>query len=211
MAKIFMRVDNFIPWPQDLRGWNGDRRTFKELIDEIDPKIIIEIGSWKGQSTVTMAKACKPDVKIYCIDTWLGSHEFRTNKKLYGGEFDLMELHGYPQVYYQFLSNIVHNGVLDKIEVVPATSENAAPHMPIADLIYVDGQHTYKGVKEDLENFWPKLREGGIMFGDDYVEPTEKRVEDNFQAGVKKAVNEFAGMNNLKVEVRENNFWIIRK
>lgn len=33
------------------------------------------------------------------------------------------------------------------------------------DFIYVDARHDYCGVKEDIELYWPKLREGGIMAG----------------------------------------------
>lgn len=37
------------------------------------------------------------------------------------------------------------------------------------DFIYVDARHDYKGVLQDLTFWWPKLRKGGVMAGDDYV------------------------------------------
>jgi hypothetical protein len=37
------------------------------------------------------------------------------------------------------------------------------------DMIYVDARHDYKGVLKDLRDWWPKLREGGIMAGHDYL------------------------------------------
>jgi len=37
------------------------------------------------------------------------------------------------------------------------------------DFIYVDARHDYCGVKEDLINWWPKLKKHGIMCGHDYM------------------------------------------
>lgn len=37
------------------------------------------------------------------------------------------------------------------------------------DFIYVDARHDFKGVWDDLVNYWPKLKVGGIMAGHDYV------------------------------------------
>ncbi len=48
------------------------------------------------------------------------------------------------------------------------------------DLVYVDGDHTYEGVAKDLAAWYPKVRKGGIICGDDIGWP-----------GVKKAVDEF--------------------
>lgn len=35
--------------------------------------------------------------------------------------------------------------------------------------IYVDARHDYCGVMDDLNAWWPKLREGGLAAGHDYV------------------------------------------
>jgi len=36
------------------------------------------------------------------------------------------------------------------------------------DLIYIDGNHTYDYVLADLKNYWPKLKSGGVLCGDDF-------------------------------------------
>ena len=48
------------------------------------------------------------------------------------------------------------------------------------DLVYIDGDHTYEGVVKDLAAWYPKVKKGGIICGDDIG-----------WAGVKKAVDEF--------------------
>lgn len=39
----------------------------------------------------------------------------------------------------------------------------------VFDVIYIDASHEYKNVRQDLEAWWPLLRPGGVMFGDDYI------------------------------------------
>ena len=181
-----MILDNFTPLPKDLRGWNGDAPIFKRMVEQVRPKVIVEVGSWKGQSTVSLAKACKElglDTKIYCVDTWLGAIEFYTHQT---EERDLMKKHGYPQVYYQFISNLYHEGVIDMVETIPLPSNVAHVVVPQADLIYIDASHEYQDVADDIENFSKKLNDGGIMFGDDY--------NNSVFPGVRQAVDEANGV-----------------
>lgn len=49
--------------------------------------------------------------------------------------------------------------------------------------VYLDGNHSYEGVKEDLNLWLPKVKSGGVVAGHDY----------NHLYGVMQAVNEFAG------------------
>ena len=69
------------PWnlfDYDLQGWNSQHAYLKDTITSLRPSIIVEIGVWKGGSTVFMANAAKalglPSVVI-AVDTWLGSSE----------------------------------------------------------------------------------------------------------------------------------------
>jgi hypothetical protein len=207
--------ENFNPLPLDLQGWNGNSSIFSEVIDQVNPKTIIEVGTWKGQSAITMAEHCKSkglETKIYCVDTWLGSLEFfdeslgMLSSEFYRQERDLRYVNGYPSVYYQFLSNVVHTNNEGLIIPIPNTSIIASRYFKNqnveADLIYIDASHEYDDVSLDLKAYFPLLKSGGIMFGDDYI---------NEWFGVVRAVNEFANKYFLEIEVRENNFWILRK
>lgn len=80
------------------------------------------------------------------------------------------------------------------------TSEKAAPLFADGslDFVYVDGDHSYEMVKKDLELWWPKLKQGGIMAGHDFVCPP---IED--WPGVQQAVLEFAGNLDLYLIVEE--------
>ena len=58
------------------------------------------------------------------------------------------------------------------------------------DLVYVDCDHSYSGVKRDINSYWQKLKTGGIMAFHDF---------ENEAYGVKAAVLEFAYDNKLTV------------
>ena len=63
------------------------------------------------------------------------------------------------------------------------------PEGTIFDFIYIDGNHSYDFVKADLEAWWPKLKSGGAICGDDYQEGYYQVTSLDF--GVVKAVDEF--------------------
>uniref|UniRef100_A0A6C0HNS3 Methyltransferase domain-containing protein n=1 Tax=viral metagenome TaxID=1070528 RepID=A0A6C0HNS3_9ZZZZ len=58
------------------------------------------------------------------------------------------------------------------------------------DIIYIDGDHSYNGVKNDLINSYNKIKNGGYIMGHDY-EMNMKKANNNYNFGVKQAVDEF--------------------
>ncbi len=196
--------EGFSPLPKKIEGWNGESSIFDELISKVRPRHIIEVGTWLGQSALTMAKSVKRhglQTRITCIDTWLGALEFWGDMK-HTSDRDLRLLYGYPQVYYQFLSNVVHEGMQDTILPFPCTSSIAARHLKKqgvqAELIYIDGSHDYDDVMSDLASYFPLVAPGGIMFGDDFGWP-----------GVARAVVAFFQSIHRTVRIVDNNFWVI--
>jgi hypothetical protein len=66
------------------------------------------------------------------------------------------------------------------------------------DVIYIDGDHSYEGVKADLANAFPKIKKGGWIMGHDY-EMNMKKAKHVYNFGVKRAVDEFCLEKGLKV------------
>src|SRR5215472_4870223 len=113
--------------PLDLQGWNSDHPYFKSLIFLTKPKQIIEVGTWKGASSVNMARQALTldrGVIVLCVDTWLGSNESLWTVPEWRKMLRLE--HGYPTVYRQFLANIIHSGLTETIFPLPMTSISAA-------------------------------------------------------------------------------------
>lgn len=187
--------------PEDSSGWNSNGSIFEQLIDKLRPSIIIEVGSWKGGSAITMCKALKKfelNSNLYCVDTWLGAEEFWTTMKD-TPDRNLLLKNGYPQIYYQFLSNIVHHNFQNYVYPLPLPSDIAIGVLKYrnvkADLIYIDGSHTYEHVLNDIKNYMQILKPGGVIFGDDF----------HSWPGVKQAVTEVFG---ASIEIVDNNYWI---
>ena len=65
------------------------------------------------------------------------------------------------------------------------------------DFVYIDGAHDYKNVYKDLKAWSKKVKKGGIVAGDDYVDPSEpdypKKIYD-----VKAAVNDWVKKKKIK-------------
>jgi predicted O-methyltransferase YrrM len=189
-------------WTVDDQGWMDEEflNVFKTALEgKTDTLNIIEVGTWKGKSAITMIKECldkniKP--RIVTVDTWLGAPEFWSTQE--DSERDLGFIDGYPSVFYTFTRNIKSSGFSEYVFPLPISSFQGADVLQkygfSADIIYIDGAHEYDAVKSDIFKYIDLLKPGGIMLGDDYNWP-----------GVKKAVDE---LGNFKLQGRV--WWITK-
>ena len=67
------------------------------------------------------------------------------------------------------------------------------------DFVYVDASHKYADARADIEAWWPKVKAGGLMAGDDYYNGYVPLAGDTF--GVKDAGDEFAAARNHRVYI----------
>ena len=70
------------------------------------------------------------------------------------------------------------------------------------DFVYIDGNHNYEFVKNDISLYYPKVRSGGIMGGHDFEASCR---------GVVNAVTEFASVNDLTLQTKAPSDWWIEK
>lgn len=194
-----------------LVGWNINEELFRSLIEQTQPEIIIELGSWYGASAIAMGNIIKSlglDTKIICIDTWLGSYEFIG---LYEQDEDrkLLPTFGYPNAYYQFLTNICHSNMQDIIVPFPQTIRMAckwlSDHKIVSQLIYIDGNNDSFDVYNDIHISWKLLDINGIMFGDDYNSASWPSVDIG--------LNKFCAENRLRPIINSQfpNHWTLKK
>ena len=180
--------------PSKIQGWfkQESRRNLAAFIARKNPKVFIELGSWLGESSIQIAKWLSPEAVLYCVDTWEGSHEHKTQE----------QWQPYlPTLYHQFLSNVINAGLTGKITPIRSTTREAAKTFGLsaADVIFIDASHEYVDVLADCRDWWPILREGGIMGGDDYDWPN-----------VKRAVDEFVAEYNLQLKI-DTGYWEVTK
>lgn len=180
MSKITLRYNSNKDWQKPGVNFNIQFIGFTELLQYLcrfyqvsgDLKMI-EIGSHMGESTGMFA-ATQMFNEIHAIDPHSGVEEFND---ISGWTWD--------QVQQEFYNNIRH--YKDVIYYHQDFSYNIVDGFSndYFDFIYVDGDHSYDGVKRDLTEFLPKLKKGGIIAGHDWV------VE---WPGVQTAVSEVVGI-----------------
>lgn len=173
--------------PVDLQGWNSEHPFFRAALNRSKAGLVIEVGTWKGASVVTMHQVSRSlglDTKFICVDTWLGSDEHWVDPEMRAS----LRLHrGYPRMFEQFAANMIHAGIMDDVFPLPMPSTVAAHLIKrlglVPDAVYIDAGHHEEEVYTDLRLYHDLLRPGGVLFGDDY---------DETWPGVVAAVNRFA-------------------
>lgn len=119
--------------------------------------IFVEIGSWLGYSTSILGEVAKRDGgQVFCVDHWKGSPDVPNRQNAQ----DCFELFRHNMEHLE-LDGIVHPLVMESAAAATIFSDG------IADLIFIDADHRYKSVKQDIEAWWPKVKEGGILCGHD--------------------------------------------
>lgn len=133
---------------------------------------IVEIGSFMGRSTRTLADNTKGTVTA--VDTWAGSDEDQHRRLLEGKSPDWL--------FEQFTANMAG---LTNVAMIRKTSLEAAAAFATQnaqfDFIFIDASHDYENVKADILAWGPLLADGGTLAGHDF---------HNGAPGVMRAVDE---------------------
>jgi predicted O-methyltransferase YrrM len=122
------------------------------------PVRVVEIGSWKGRSTIALATgvaARRAGGVVHAIDPHRGGV--------------LHRLTGEADSYGAFVANVERAGVRDVVDPIRTTSAEARSRIPddSVHVLFVDGSHRYDDVLRDLEAWTPALRAGArVAFHD---------------------------------------------
>lgn len=133
----------------------------------------VEIGAWKGRSAAFMATEILNSgkrVKFGVIDTWGGSSEHSNNIVVVNDTLYDIFINNMKPVIGHF-----YPIKMNSIDASKLYEDNSL------DFILIDASHEYEDVKSDILHWYPKLKHGGMIAGDDY---------SSSWPGVIKAVNE---------------------
>ena len=153
---------------------------FLKYIARIQPKLILEIGTARGGTLYLLSRFSSPDAHVISLDLPGGIH---------GG--------GYPRFRIPFFKTFVSKN--QKLSLIREDSHDPSTLIKIKkllkdqklDLLFIDGDHTYEGVKKDFEMYSPLVKTGGIIaFHDIAIQPPELNCHvDKFWNEIKKDFN----------------------
>jgi predicted O-methyltransferase YrrM len=152
--------------------WDGktNRKHFlRQTINDNQYKTIVEVGVRDGRTTFHLLDNCECIERYYAIDSDTSLFYTNTVKEKYGDR--LIPIRGYS---HDVASQIPNNSV---------------------DLVFIDANHSYEFVKNDIVDYKPKIKTGGLLSGHDIDYP-----------GVNRAVNELFE----QYDVGPNYVWFLK-
>lgn len=159
------------------------RYDLPRLLKGKDFKVGVELGVCEGYFSLYLLKHSTLNV-LYSVDNWKnswqnGKKEAYTSLGHFGGRSKILEMKTVEAALY-FIKN----------KIIP-------------DFVYIDANHRYSSVKQDMGDWWPLIRPGGIMAGHDYIDGE----------GVVPAVDEFVAENKLELNLTADHMksWWVTK
>lgn len=186
---------------ESIHGWFNFPSVYSKMVEQAsDGAKFVEVGSWHGKSSAFMAVEIinsGKDIRFFCVDSWLGDGIFRDINSHVAKFYD----HNDPStgLFDIFMRNTLP--VCQAITPMRLDSGMAAGRFADCslDMVFIDACHYYEEVRKDLENWYPKVKLGGIFAGHDYWPP--------HWPGVKQAVDDV-----LREQVHvEEECWLVVK
>ena len=154
---------------QNIEGWfsDDDAQIYKIAIERTTiPAQFVEIGSYKGRSAAFAAVEIansKKDIKFDCIDIW------QPNLMYDDLDFESFKHNMKPvESYYK------------AIKMDSAQASNLYTDSSL-DFVFIDADHSYEAVKQDIQTWWPKIKSNGMIGGHDEMhEPVSCAVKEIF-------------------------------
>jgi len=128
-----------------------DLRILIPLLEKIHPTRILEIGSWKGYSAKLWDEVFSPIDQLITIEKSLYEHDYNSNNLMY------------------------IRGDSHSLEIIEMVGKNCRSDK--VDFLFIDGDHSFQGVKEDWIAYSPLVRKGGVVVFHDvacHVDETEE-------------------------------------
>ena len=132
---------------------------FRELFEKMPYGKGVEVGTFKGEFSREIVS--KWNGNLYMVDVWrpLGQEYIDASNHINFGS----------GLYHDAINNI--KGFEDRAIMIRATSAIASDIFAdeSLDFVYIDANHAYEFVKEDIDKWWPKVKKDGWICGHDFL------------------------------------------
>lgn len=138
---------------------HSDKRYLANLIRKHRLRTVIEVGCFVGETTRELVDA-NPQVIVHCIDHLQGSPADANGR--------ITAQHGAGKIREVFCSNL-RDVLFQRVFLHVGTSEAYAKLWPFqVDMVYIDADHRYQQVRNDIARWRRHVRPGGFLCGHDY-------------------------------------------
>jgi hypothetical protein len=176
-------------------------------LKQLAPRTGAEIGVWKGLFAEQIVAKVPTLEAYYLVDPWAHLASWDKPFNVADDEF--------AQVFAQAMNRTRDAPDRErgqKYRVLRGQSAEMAAPLPNGslDFVYIDGDHTAEGTRKDLDAWYPKLRPGGWLCGDDYTD--HQHDGDGYApTRVKSVVDAFAKARHSDVKVLQLKQYYFRK
>lgn len=144
-----------------LGGFPSRQRLWSAFLDATQTRVMAEIGVWKGDFAAEILAATTNIELYYMIDPWANLPDWNKPFNVSPEVFD--EIYREMEIKTAFAGDkrrILRGRTIEVVDTIPDES---------LDFVYVDGDHTLRGITIDLIKIWPKVKVGGFIGGDDFT------------------------------------------
>lgn len=138
--------------PVQIAQYEWEFDILLDLYKRVKPKVVLEIGSWEGGTLFHWLKEADWGVTVISIDLF-ATVDFYESKRLW----ESWAKEG--QILHCLWGNSTSPDILDSVKTI---SEKV-------DWLFIDGDHTFEGAKQDYNNYFPMLNEGGYCVFHDII------------------------------------------
>jgi len=177
------------------------RRVWEPFMRKYGCDVIAEVGVDEGRNFRLMI-AHNPKIAV-AVDAWVNDGVVARNVPKRDGALSQEKL----EEQYEGFKKSIEDKPFVKIVREYTTEAVKKFEDNYFDLIYIDADHTYLAALQDIRDWFPKVKSGKFLIGDDYREADFRGVK----FGVIQAVNEFAKENNLIIHELPLYGWAIIK
>ena len=138
--------------PPPGAAWGGHRRFGYDLVRNVRPRCIVELGVCLGTSFLSFCQAVKDgglDTALWAVDTWEGDP--------HTGFYDSTFLEQFRKGLAPYRSLRVHELIL------PFDEARGRFDRASLDILHIDGCHTYEAVRHDYDTWSDAVGPDGII------------------------------------------------
>lgn len=132
-----------------------------KLLKAAKVRTVLEVGVWRGDFAKHLLQECESIEKYYMIDPWANLPDW--NKPC----------NTTPEVFEDAYKEVVQKTAFasSKVVILRGRTKEVIGSIPdeSLDFAYIDGDHTLRGITIDLIKVLPKVKEGGLIGGDDFA------------------------------------------